>query len=224
MSTYPVAETLMAKAIRLPARARPILSGLLLAVLAMIAVGNAAITGFHLWAKNTTTLGAAATPTDAHNFFVVDDKLMRGSRPTEATYRDLAAAGVTTVVDLRAEEGLVRPMNLLDRLGIKLVQIPMRDGQAPTDKQVNRFITAVRNSPGKVYVHCMAGVGRTGTMVAAYLVSDKETKPLDAVRMNLAVGPPSLEQIAFAMESGNPVITGVSRVLDAPRRLWTYVN
>ena len=225
MSSYPVAATLRAKAILLPANARPIVKSLVIALLALLAVGNIAITGMHLWAKNTTALSTAKAPADVHNFYVVDDKLMRGGRPTEDTYRDLAAVGVTTVVDLRAEEGLERPMKLLDRLGIKLVHIPMRDGQAPTDQQMNRFLAAVNNSPGKVYVHCMAGVGRTGAMVAAYLVS-KDAEPLDAVRMNLAVGPPSLEQIAFAMGSDapNPLVTGVSRVLDAPRRLWTYVN
>jgi hypothetical protein len=54
--------------------------------------------------------------------------------------------------------------------------------------------------------------------------------PVDALRDNLQVGPPSLEQIAFvARLTEGPrrppgVVVAVSRVLDAPRRLWTYVN
>lgn len=201
-----------------------LLYGTAVFVAAMV-LGNLTIISAHLWARETTTLSTAHAPADVHNFVVVDDKVMRGSRPTEAAYRDLARAGVTTVVDLRAED-LPRPMALLDRLGIEIVSIPMRDGQAPTQHQVDRFMAAVQNSAGKVYVHCMAGVGRTGTMVAAYLVEERGLDPLSALRMNMAVGPPSLEQIAFAAEtdSPNPLVVGVSRVLDAPRRIWTYVN
>jgi hypothetical protein len=48
------------------------------------------------------------------------------------------------------------------------------------------------------------------------------------MRANLAVGPPSLEQLAFAasLDAGEPAkrpnvaIVAVSRTLDAPRRIW----
>jgi hypothetical protein len=72
----------------------------------------------------------------------------------------------------------------------------------------------------------MAGVGRTGTMVAAYLVEEKGMDPVSALRLNMAVGPPSLEQIAFAADGDQPnaLVVGFSRMLDAPRRMWTYVN
>ena len=68
-------------------------------------------------------------------------------------------------------------------------------------------------------------------MVGAYLVSGGGVGGRTAVMRNLAVGPPSLEQLAFVvgMDRGDidkpgPLLTAVSRVLDAPRRLWTYVN
>lgn len=229
MSSYQIAHRLPGIAGSRPgpvARVRSVLLMTVAALVVTLVLGNLAIVSVHLWAQRTTGLSTMEAPTDLHNFVVVDGKLMRGSRPTEAAYRDLAARGVTTVVDLRAEEGLERPMALLDRLGIELVRIPMRDGQAPTDRQVDRFMAAVENSTGKVYVHCMAGVGRTGTMVAAYLVEERGIEPLAALRMNMAVGPPSLEQIAFAAgtDTPNPLVVGLSRVLDAPRRAWTYVN
>ena len=229
MSSYPIAY----RGVQLPgsrrgsvALARVTILTVLASVVATLVISNLTILSVHLWAQTTTEMATTQAPSGVHNFYAVDDKVMRGSRPGEDAYRDLAAAGVTTVVDLRAEEGLERPTALLERLGIDLVHIPMRDGQAPTDAQVDRFMAAVENSVGKVYVHCMAGVGRTGTMVAAYLVESRGVEELSALRMNMAVGPPSLEQIAFAseIERPNPLVVGFSRFLDAPRRMWTYVN
>jgi hypothetical protein len=49
----------------------------------------------------------------------------------------------------------------------------------------------------------------------------------DALRSNLSVGPPSLEQIAFVADDGerpDMVITALSRILDGPRRLWSRLN
>jgi protein tyrosine phosphatase (PTP) superfamily phosphohydrolase (DUF442 family) len=192
-------------------------------------VGNALI--FLAWKWEARGATVATVPVHAHNFRVVDDHLWRGGAPSERTYRDLAEAGATTVIDLRAEADVHVDTALLGDLGLDLVQIPMRDGQAPTDAQVERFLAAVEGSDGPVYVHCGAGVGRTGTMVAAYLVETGHASGLSAMRSNLSVGPPSLEQLAFAasLEPGDvdrppaPVVA-VSRVLDAPRRVWTRLT
>ncbi len=88
----------------------------------------------------------------------------------------------------------------------------------------------VAAAPGRVFVHCGAGVGRTGTMAAAYLVQIGEQSPVAAVRRNLAVGPPSIEQIYYGLGLGRdrlrqppfPVVA-VSRLMDAPRRLWPWL-
>ena len=165
------------------------------------------------------------------NLTAVDSHLWRGGAPSAEGYRNLAAAGVTTVVDLRAEEGIEADKALVTGLGMRLVSIPVRDGQAPSADKVAQFLSATRDSGGTVFVHCGAGVGRTGTMVGAYLVAGGGVGGRTAVMRNLAVGPPSLEQLAFVvgMDRGDidkpgPLLTAVSRVLDAPRRLWTYVN
>lgn len=200
----------------------------------VLVLGNLLILAAHGYLRSKGASASVEVPAEVaaiRNFAVVDATLWRGGAPSEADYRALASAGVTTVVDLRAEHGLHIPENLLAELGITRVSIPIRDGQTPTTDQVGRFLDAVDASEGSVYLHCGAGVGRTGTMAAAYSVS-RGGDGVDAMRANLAVGPPSLEQLAFAAsldsnespQRPNVALVAVSRTLDAPRRIWKVVE
>lgn len=190
--------------------------------------GNLSILGFSLWAQATSPMTEVATDVPGVEHLVaVDRHLWRGSAPSRDGYAALAAAGVTTVVDLRAEEDVHVDERLLADLGIDLERIPIRDGQAPSAAKVRRFIDVAEESDGRVFVHCGAGVGRAGTMAAAWLVHTGSSGGLDAVRRNLAIGPPSLEQLAFVrdLDDGpdkpSAPLVAVSRFLDAPRRLWS---
>lgn len=203
---------------------RWILRGVL-GFIAFLLLGNLGI----LAASLTARTDALPQPdVQVKNFRVVDEHVWRGAAPGEVTYRDLAAAGATTVVDLRAEDNVEVDEALLADLGLTRIHLPIRDGQIPSQDQIDRFVRIVGDSEGPVFVHCGAGVGRTGAMVAAYLVRTSETSGIEAVRRNLSVGPPSLEQIAFAATLDGadadrvpaPLVV-VSRVLDAPRRLWS---
>ena len=57
----------------------------------------------------------------------------------------------------------------------------------------------VAASPGKVFIHCQAGVGRTGSVVAAYQVRTGISSGVLPVVENLAIGPPTLEQLAYTV-------------------------
>jgi protein tyrosine phosphatase (PTP) superfamily phosphohydrolase (DUF442 family) len=182
-----------------------------------------------LMARLVPITAAAAVVPGVDHFGAVDAHVWRGSAPSSlAGYQALADAGVTTVVDLRAGPASAAEDAPLGALGLEVVHIPMRDGQTPNQAEVEQFLAAVRDAKRTVFVHCAAGVGRTGSMVAAYLVETGQANGVQATARNLAVGPPSLEQIAFSLSLdgshvGHPPlpVVAVSRLLDAPRRLWS---
>lgn len=209
---------------------RRILRVLIVGFVAFLVFGNLFILAASAWAKLSAPPSADDVPPEVagiRNFDPIDTKLWRGGAPSDQEYLALGAAGVSTVIDLRAEDGLSVPTDALVDARVELVSIPIRDGQAPTPGQVQRFLEVVADAKGTVYVHCGAGVGRTGTMAAAYRVAHGGNG-MAAMLANLTVGPPSLEQLAFAasLDAGegaskpNTALVALSRTLDAPRRIW----
>jgi protein tyrosine phosphatase (PTP) superfamily phosphohydrolase (DUF442 family) len=196
----------------------------------LIVLGNVMLLGASLWARGASPPAFLSLP-GVPNLVRVDDRLWRGAEPNDAGYRELAAGGVTTVVDLAAADGPDRDDALLAELGVLEVELPVTDGGIPSRGQVARFLEVVRSTPGRVFVHCRAGVGRTGTMAAAYLVAMGRTSATEALRRTLAVGPPSLEQVVFVarldtdLDDRPPLIISVtSRLIDGPRRLWGFLR
>ncbi len=85
------------------------------------------------------------------------------------------AAGIRAVVCL-----LDRPSDasVYESAGVAFKCLPVPDGRAPTMDQAKEFVRFVDRRLAErqpVAVHCEGGIGRTGTMLAAYLISQGES-------------------------------------------------
>jgi len=118
-------------------------------------------------ADHVVRLSSGAPP---ESFSRITPNLHVGGQFTAAGWRRLQKRGVTAVVNLREEfddiEAGIAPENYLF--------LPTIDDTPPTIAQLCqgvRFIHHEIAAGGQVYVHCMLGVGRSVTLVAAYLVA-----------------------------------------------------
>ena len=98
----------------------------------------------------------------------LDAALTRGSRPDAAKLERLAQRGYKGTINLcREMKGGDAPFNEQARL--RTYHIEIVDGTAPELRQVEEVLSILSeqgNQPN--YIHCEAGVGRTGVMVACY--------------------------------------------------------
>jgi tyrosine-protein phosphatase SIW14 len=102
------------------------------------------------------------------NFGQMDDRFFRGGQPKEGEYQELAALGITTVIDLQDDPTNYEKRDV-EALGMKYINIPMSDTRYPESAKIEQFLKLVNDpATGKFFVHCAGGRHRTGVMGAVY--------------------------------------------------------
>lgn len=121
--------------------------------------------------------------------FVHPDRRMNQSGSLSA-YEDelpmLHAAGVRAVVALL---NIPSDASVYGSAGFSSLCLPVPDGGTPTVGQATAFVEFVerhRENGEPVAVHCEAGLGRTGTMLATYLISLGASAEAAIARVRLA--------------------------------------
>jgi atypical dual specificity phosphatase len=122
--------------------------------------------------------------------------------PLEQDLEALTRLGVTMLVTLE-EPRLVAPETLA-RFGMRSIHFPIPDMRAPdlvSAASLCDRVATLLDAGDVVVMHCLAGLGRTGTMLAAQLVW-RGVKPLEAIETVRSARPRSIqseEQAEFLM-------------------------
>ena len=128
-----------------------------------------------------------------YGFSWVDPPVLAAlARPDEADLTWLRENGVQVLISL-TEHPL--PRKWVNEAGLMAVHIPIPDMHPPDERQLRQAVDTIdraRRSGLGVAVHCAAGKGRTGTVLAAYLVSQGMTAG-EAIRRVRELRPGSVE-------------------------------
>jgi len=130
-------------------------------------------------------------------------------------FRSIKEQGISMIYCLQEEDELQylagetakQRAESLKEFGIEFVHSPIGDFGVPTPEQAIRLSKMIMNDAigGKsILIHCMGGLGRSGTIVACALVH-YGIKPDEAIKIVRTVRPGTLEtdeQVQFVIEFG----------------------
>jgi protein-tyrosine phosphatase len=119
------------------------------------------------------------------NFRKVNSTLYRGAQPTAEGMKTLKAMGVKTILNLRSFHS---DRDEIGSTKLNYVHLYTKTWHVE-EKEIIRFLKLVNNKEKTpVFVHCMQGVDRTGTMCAVYRIVMEDWSKEEAIAEMKAIG------------------------------------
>ncbi|HDJ66209.1 MAG TPA: hypothetical protein ENF33_00640, partial [Nitrososphaeria archaeon] len=129
-------------------------------------------------------------------FSWVDDCVAGSGRPmTLEQLKWIKERGIEVIISL-TEDPL--PKEWIRELGFRYFHMPIIDHSAPKPETLKQIIDLMLNEieEGKrILIHCAAGLGRTGTVLAAYFIARKRLSAEEAMELVRKLRPGSIEPI-----------------------------
>jgi protein-tyrosine phosphatase len=125
-----------------------------------------------------------------NNYHPVDEHVYRGAQPTTEGFNYLAKMGVKTVLDLREKgDRSSREARLVTSLGMQYVNVPMTGLAPPTEAEITKILALLEDgTAGAIFVHCLRGADRTGTVIAAYRIDHDHWDNAQALKEAMSCG------------------------------------
>jgi ADP-ribosylglycohydrolase len=128
------------------------------------------------------------------SYWVIEDRLLAGRYPggktpkdTERRVQSLLAAGFDAFIDLTEPDELP-PYDLYLPGSALYVRKPIPDHGVPRAAEhmaeIQSELDGALARGRRVYVHCRAGIGRTGTVIACHLIEQGMTPDAALIRLN----------------------------------------
>ena len=125
--------------------------------------------------------------------WIVPDKIAGLAYPSSSDdFHWLRRNGIQLLISLTEDPPR---RDWINEAGLMSVHVPVPDMTAPTVRQLEHILDTVRKANASdfgVGIHCAAGRGRTGTVLAAYLIH-QGVNTQEAIRQIRQIRPGSIE-------------------------------
>jgi protein tyrosine phosphatase (PTP) superfamily phosphohydrolase (DUF442 family) len=138
---------------------------------------------------------------DLHNIHVIKENYLTGAQPSLDAYKWLKKKGVTDVITLRTVEE--HEKQLIQDLGMEFHFVGWPDKEAPNHEIVEKVQRILNEAKGKVFQHCLRGIGRDMTMSSLIRVASGEHP--DSILTQSTKTAPTWEEDQQRTPEGEPV-------------------